>query len=134
MREIKFRAWDGEKYIYSDQTNASYFGDCVLDYCTKQWIQTGGYGDNCFILEQFTGLHDKNGKEIYEGDVLKVIYPAKGEEKEFLTNHVVLCHPEGMGFFIQHLRSPIRASINIAMKNSVIIGNIHENPELLEVK
>lgn len=59
MREIKFRAWDGYKY------NEMYNWQFIKDEPIQTMV------DNGLILLQYTGLHDKNGKEIYEGDIIQ---------------------------------------------------------------
>jgi hypothetical protein len=59
MREIKFRAWDKENKVYIVPTEKN--GGNVLN----AWIDSES---DVSIIEQFTGLHDRNGKEIYEND------------------------------------------------------------------
>lgn len=68
-RQIKFRAWDGKKMIYPDghkyvlrfDGTIGKFDEIIKQYHTEEWK-----------LMQFTGLLDKNGKEIYEGDLLRI--------------------------------------------------------------
>lgn len=69
-REIKFRAWDG-KQMYL-RAGINFTGTCEVPYSDGEW-HTGDrplLGKEV-VLMQFTGLKDKNGKEIYEGDLVK---------------------------------------------------------------
>jgi uncharacterized phage protein (TIGR01671 family) len=107
-REIKFRFWRDNKMQTAHQLNS------YEDY------NFSGDGE---ILMQFTGLHDKNGKEIYEGDILKKHYGSS------VPIFAVAWHKEGM-MFIQNdgYDKPL---FEISPEYIEIIGNIYENPELL---
>lgn len=78
-----------------------------------------------FIPMQFTGLLDKNGTEIYEGDILLVQY--YGDPKKV----VVTYHETDAEFF--PLSSYDKSEDGYYYKNHEVIGNIYENPELLAV-
>lgn len=81
---------------------------------------------------QFTGLHDKNGKEIYEGDVIKVITFGFDPEK-FIIEIKYGCSGGVLGFHLANGRSLFYfgQSDYSRLDDTTIIGNIHDNPELL---
>lgn len=142
MREIKFREWDQNRHeIYGgDIPGMSYgnredFDDMVgFRFAHTESIDCEGTEEfkNKRILEQYTGLHDKNCNEIYEGDIVKL--------------HVVILSPDDkvgyieyspkFGYCINFGKSIARQEYWAANDKHTIevIGNIHENPELLEGK
>jgi len=102
MREIKFRAWEKDKMVYEDDLFYIEYG-AVMNQ------------DNNWILMQYTGLKDKNGREIYEGDVVK---------EEFYGYILEVKLPE---FLVSNFDDGcFREDGSV-----VILGNIYENPELL---
>lgn len=72
-----------------------------------------------FVSQQFTGLLDKNGKEIYEGDILQLYRPKQKLEVVWNEGCFILNDSSGLFLYQEH-------------KTSEIIGNIFENPELLK--
>jgi hypothetical protein len=108
-REIKFRAWDKDqkRFIYPK------LWDNKMPSNWERW----------FILSQFTGLKDRNGKEIYEGDVTK-----GGDVIKWNNKLCLFCrHYLSMGGEWLPATYPMTDSDDL-----IIIGNLYEHPNLLK--
>ena len=126
MRQIKFRAWRAEAGHMHPHVGV------FPTTCKCPWsISSDGImvnplmGDK-FILMQFTGLHDKNGKEIYEGDIVRDQRPCG----EIYISQVLWDETAAMYIISDPDETLTFADIHPAWLE--VIGNIHENPELLE--
>lgn len=120
MRPIKFRAWNGHKMYYDDLTVVGPdMGFNALIAKTSK----------IFNLMQYTGLKDKNGKEIYEGDIL---YHDK-YSTEFKEGDVEIVKVETLQQFFEDRGLYTREyGEDWDSANFEIIGNIYENPELIK--
>lgn len=132
MREIKFRVWDKgeEEMIYQDEHISFCFADGFIGmncdkeehYECREWVWRGGV--NCVVM-QYTGLKDKNGKEIYEGDIVKRLSLIKSlYEMKYEVKFV-----KGL-FRLVSIGKALDLPINIPEPLEVV-GNVFENPELL---
>lgn len=123
MRQIKFRAWNKKQKImvYQNEDDSADYWDGA--YGSTIEIINENLDDENYEMMQFTGLLDKNGKEIYEGDILKfgnypleVIWDMGGWEVKMENGHSLL--------FTQ-----LYGYIN----DGEIIGNIYEHPHILSL-
>ena len=130
MREIKFRTWDKRfkkmvdvfKIIYYDKS----IGMKVTVLYRDKWNNTH-YPElepEDVILMQYTGLKDKNGKEIYEGDILK-------DTKYKKPVYYEVGFAEGC-FFYKYLKTNTYRELWRKNETCEVIGNIYENSELIE--
>ena len=133
MRPFKFRAWDVEEkcWIPQEQLAIDAFGEGILTYEGSQdrWCnETIPY-----ILMQFTGRLDKNGTEIYEGDVVEYgwLIEHGSHETDNSGTGVVQFDEQALEYNIKPLDDREYPSLGI-VSDCKVIGNIHENPELVE--
>lgn len=135
-REIKFRVWDKyEKQMYPlSSIDYDIFSQEIRiiaighknGMCTS--YNKNHNSEKCDItaleLMQYTGLHDKNGKEIYEGDIV-------GDNK---IKWIVKWNKHRMGFSLYPTTKQLYDEMPINVENELgfkILGNIYDNPELL---
>lgn len=127
-REIKFRAWDsqnkkmlytGDFNIYSEKDNGVHAG--AIDQ-NGDWLN--------LPLMQYIGLKDKNGTEIYEGDIVK-LHSWKPKIKE--TKRQVIKWINS-GLYMVSLNKNVSGHAEIPNRNRLeVIGNMYETPELLSI-
>ena len=130
-REFKFRAWDKvvEKMVdWNDLHHADMFA----------------LSDPLYEVMQFTGLHDRTGKEICEGDILRTesekVYLLSGmpSGKTSISLSVVIWKDDGWGYrFAKNIQNADYTNnfetkgLTVKAQYSEVVGNIYKNPELL---
>jgi uncharacterized phage protein (TIGR01671 family) len=118
MREFKFRAWDKElcvmRYFYPP------------DYSYGIIHLRNIFTNTALMPMQYTGLKDKNGKEIYEGDIVLAC------TENTPSKYVIKYDSASMGFVLDTTEYTITIDdVNHCGRDIEVIGNIYENPELL---
>ena len=121
MREIKFRAWNPETKQMVDLQEITPLA--LSESMNSELALQGMSGlflpfNDKWPLMQYTGLHDKNGKEIYEGDIVRLKWKDAGNHAK-QTIRSVQWNGNGYGCALTEYECEV-------------IGNIYENPELIE--
>ena len=122
MREIKFRGWNSKnkKWIYG-----YYFVNRGEHFISPDEVVNPLVSYNDFVVDkdsigQYTGVKDKNGKEVYDGDIVS----------SGATTGVVVYDCEQAGFVVQKEKTiELRFYSLLGIE---VIGNIHDNPELIK--
>ena len=126
----RYRAWDKE-FKEMVQVDALIFDEQIIKATYKNGNIVKEDLKN-YVLMQSTGLKDKNGKEIFEGDVL--CDEGLEQEEEFV--YVVVSYEDGMWICTQITNDDegYGGALNEFIDGYSVIDNIYENPDLLEVK
>lgn len=132
MREIKFRVWDGKSFAYfslfdlaTGQPTEYLFREAST---FSEYAAVRRYIDG-LVIEQYTGLKDKSDQEVYEGDI--VVF-----RDDYRTYNSVVVWDEGNAWFGTDDPAGSDSLSAVCTRNNRVdgnvIGNIHQNPELME--
>lgn len=129
MREIKFRCWDKENKEMLD-VEYLHWDDCTREFSIRTTMYTDYFDIEDMILMQYTGLKDKNGKEVYLGDILEYTFTDYKGKKLWKERYII--KENISGWEMRKITKPREHRSLSLIKKYKIIGNIYENPELLE--
>ena len=131
MRALEFRAWwkDKKRFLDGDEWYMTCSGAKHLHYAIMP------YSDDDSIVEQYTGIKDKNGQKIYEGDIVSEEFEYGGDKTKTIWQ-VRWCDDE-CAFELHYVSGFKVDDCSLYADDEEdyeVIGNIHENKELLEAK
>lgn len=123
---FKFRIWDKKQKKLAYPNDNPYHNMEMVNYLLFVNNSNLKWDINNYELMQCTGLKDKNGELIYEGDIVKL----------YNQNYKIIYEQRGayFGLYISKNETYYLNDINTQTSNMEIIGNIYENPEQLEEK
>jgi len=129
---FKFRVWDklAKRMIYPHNDNQQHF---IIDLNGRFHNLQNGSGGDDYVIQQYTGLTGNNDDPIYEGDIL--MYKSGSIPTTGVIGQVLYEADEGGYIFQWERKGPNQHHINLNCDvafESVIVGNILENPELLK--
>lgn len=132
-RENKFRVWDQNSKKWPKEDYVLFpDGKPGWGYWEYGTFKTDSYyqDEKGLVVEQFTGLKDRNGKEIYEGDIVQYDHDKDMKSK--------IVYKFGCFYAVNTLGSEFMSDVllgSLIMSNKIeVIGNVHTNPELLEAE
>ena len=137
MRQIKFRAQDiaSNKWLYGDLRHHK------DDVCIFEQGGTKGEQVKRDTIGQFVGLKDKNGKEIYEGDIVECVswneyFSKDGKPMEPFRRKMFVDYRKGGFKMVEPMPEPMKDNEWDIICNGdiVIIGNIYDDPQLIDMK
>jgi uncharacterized phage protein (TIGR01671 family) len=145
MRTIKFRAWDTKNkkmldavpcvgYLLDDPDAPVSHHDVEERLYHYPSLPLGPTFNGRIVYEQYTGLKDKNDKEIYEGDIIHYKFDGSSYPEEAVDVMLICEYDEREGWFAfitlsENTSEYLWYEIN---RDCEVVGNIHENPELLK--
>lgn len=124
MKEIKFRIFDNSEkkfLIKNEKVSRGIFKDKVSEIVDfeNNSVQINNPEDERYIFLQYTGMKDINDKEIYEGDIVRT----------FGDSFIVFYSQEYVGYLLKDIDGCLETIRSYRVE---VLGNIYENPELLE--
>jgi uncharacterized phage protein (TIGR01671 family) len=127
---FKFRVWDklAERMIYPHNDNQQHF---IIDLNGQFHNLQNGSGGDDYVIQQYTGLTDKNGKEIYEGDIVQYNQNSSYDNMNFIAKW----SDDKLGFIFQSNSGEqlVNQTPHLnRFKHLEVVGNIFEHSELLK--
>jgi uncharacterized phage protein (TIGR01671 family) len=127
MREIIFRAWWKDDNTLVDPKSYVIYPDGTIEFPEGGWDLQGWDSSDLVILEQYTGLKDRNGKMIFEGDIISTDLARDFLVVEFKGGAFVFNCNDGEDDYYDHISAS--HELDNEYKYGEVIGNIHDQKE-----